>query len=249
VTLEQGDAFGRALLDQLEGKNVTVVVERDDGLVDTESMAWYLSGPRKWHASERQALRYVRGRVLDVGCGAGRVALHLQERGHDVVATDVSPLALEVCSRRGVRDTRLLPLARIGSSLGRFDTIVLFGNNFGLLASPRRARWLLRRLKVVVSEDARLLAGCHDPHVTDDPDNLSYHERNRRRGRLAGESRFRVRYGTMTTPWMDWLLVSPTEMEEIVAGTGWALRQVLHDEANYVGVIERASGTRRQVAV
>ncbi len=235
-----GDAFGRALLDQFEGRNVTVIVERDDGLVDTEAMAWYLSGPRKWHASERKALRYVRGPVLDVGCGAGRVALELQERGHDVVAVDVSPLALEVCHRRGVHDTRLLPLTRIGSSIGRFDTIVLFGNNFGLFANPRRARWLLRRLKGVTSEDARILAGCHDPHLADDPVNRSYHERNRASGRMAGEARFRVRYGTVATPWMDWLLVSPAEMEEIVAGTGWRLRHVLHDEANFVGVLERA---------
>jgi hypothetical protein len=54
---ERGDAFGRALLDQFEGKNVTVIVERDDGLVDTEAMAWYFSAPGKWHASERKALR------------------------------------------------------------------------------------------------------------------------------------------------------------------------------------------------
>jgi SAM-dependent methyltransferase len=240
VAPEQGDAFGRALLDQFEGRNVTVVVERDDGLVDTEAMAWYLSGPRKWHGSERQALRYVRGRVLDVGCGAGRVALELQERDHEVVATDVSPLALEVSRRRGVRDARLLPLTRIDSSLGRFDTIVLFGNNFGLLANPRRARWMLRRLKSVTSEEGRILAGCHDPHASDDPVDRSYHERNQRRGRLAGEARFRVRYGSETTPWMAWLLVSPTEMEEIVAGTGWTMRHVLHDEANFVGVLERA---------
>jgi SAM-dependent methyltransferase len=240
VKPEQGDAFGRALLDQFEGKDVTVVVERDDGLVDTEAMAWYLSGPRKWHASERQALRYVRGRVLDVGCGAGRVALELQERGHDVVATDVSPLALEICRRRGVRDARLLPLTRIDSTVGGFDTVVLFGNNFGLLANPRRARWMLRRLRSVTGKDARILAGCHDPHLTDDPVNRSYYERNRASGRMAGEARFRVRYGTTATPWMDWLLVSPREMEVIVAGTGWRLRHVLHDEANYVGVIERA---------
>jgi SAM-dependent methyltransferase len=240
VTPDQGDAFGRALLDQLEGKNVTVIVERDDGLVDTESIAWYFSRPRKWHACERKALRYVRGRVLDVGCGAGRVALELQERGHDVVATDVSPLALEVCRRRGVGDARLLPLTRIGSSIGRFDTIVLFGNNFGLLGDPRRARWLLRRLRSVTTDHARILAGCHDLRATDDPIDRVYRERNRRRGRMAGEARFRVRYGTEATPWMDWLLVSPTEMEEIVAGTGWSVQRVLHDEANYVGVVERA---------
>ena len=42
---------------------------------------------------------------------------------------------------------------------------------------------------------------------------------------MAGEARFPVRYLTDATPWFDWLLVSPTEMEEIVAGTGWTLRR------------------------
>jgi SAM-dependent methyltransferase len=237
---ELGDAFGRALLDQFEGKNVTVIVERDDGLVDTEALAWYFAGPRKWHASERKALRYVRGRVLDVGCGVGRAALQLQERGHDVVATDISPLALEVCRRRGVRDARLLPFTRIDSSIGRFDTIVLFGNNFGLFANPRRARWMLRRLKSVTTEDGRIIVGCHDPHGTEDPEHRSYHERNRRRGRMAGQARFRVRYRTYATPWFEFLMVSPEEMKEIVDGTGWTVRRVFSGEANFAGVIERA---------
>lgn len=37
----------------------------------------------------------IRGTVLDVGCGTGENALHLAERGHDVVGVDFSPVALE----------------------------------------------------------------------------------------------------------------------------------------------------------
>lgn len=47
------------------------------------------------------------------------------------------------------------------AALGRFDTIALFGNNFGLLADPRRARWLLRRLKmaaVVSASESRIVS-------------------------------------------------------------------------------------------
>ena len=137
---------------------------------------------RRWPKTERQAIRLARGRVLDVGCGAGRVALHLQDRGHEVVGIDLSPLAVEVSRRRGVQDARELPVTRVGDELGRFDTIVMFGNNFGLMGSRRRAPWLLRRFRSMANEDARILAESVNPYKTDNPGHLAYHERNRRRG-------------------------------------------------------------------
>ena len=36
-------------------------------------------------------MRFVRGKVLDLGCGAGRVGLHLQSRGHEVVGVGAHP--------------------------------------------------------------------------------------------------------------------------------------------------------------
>ena len=237
---EQEDAFGRALLDQLERGNAQIVVERDDGYVETETMAWYFGGPRRWHASERQALRHVHGRVLDIGAGAGRAALELQKRGHEVVAIDISPLAIEVCLKRGVQDARVLPVTRIDSSLGSFDTIALFGNNFGLFSDAGRARWLLRRLRAMTSPGARIIAVSYDPYKTKDPDDLAYFEQNRRRGRLGGQIRLRVRYKTYATPWVDYLMVSLAEMKEIVSGTGWEIGDVFTDENFFVGVIGKS---------
>jgi len=178
--------------------------------------------------------------VLDVGCGAGRVALHLQERGHDVVAIDLSPLAVEVSRKRGVRDARELPVTRIGRELGRFDTIVMFGNNFGLMGSQRRAPWLLRRFRSIANEGARILGESVNPYKTDNPDHLAYHEENRRRGRMAGQLRIRIRHQAYATPWFDYLLVSPEEMASLAEGTGWELTRVIDEgEHVYVGVLER----------
>ena len=236
---EQEDAFGRALLDQFNGGNERIIVERDDGYVDTEQVAWYFRTIRHWHASERRALRHVRGRVLDVGAGAGRVALELQQRSHEVLAIDYSPLAIDVCRKRGVRDARVLRLTGIDSSLGRFDTVVMFGNNFGLVENPRRARWFLRRLRAITTDGARIIAVSYDPYGTKDPHNLAYHERNRRRGRMGGQIRLRVRHRLYASPWVDYLMVSSAEMEEIISGTGWKLDRVLRDDTFFAGVITR----------
>lgn len=94
---DRSDAFGRLLLDHLEGKDGRAVLEFVGGYVQPALEAEVFFAPcPAWPAEEQAAMRFVRGRVLDLGCGAGRHALYLQERGHDVVAVDVSPGALEV---------------------------------------------------------------------------------------------------------------------------------------------------------
>ena len=239
---DREDAYGRLILDYLQTGEGIEIVERDDGFIDASGYnpaAYFFPFPR-WPKAERAAMRYAKGRVLDVGCGAGRVALHLQKRGHDVVGIDISPLAVEVARRRGVEDVRELPVTRVSGRLGRFDTIVMFGNNFGLMGSRRRAPWLQRRFRSITNEGARILAESVDPYGTDNPDHLAYHRRNRRRGRMPGQLRIRIRYGQYTTPWFDYLLGSPEEMEKLARGTGWRVAQVIdRGEHVYVSVLER----------
>jgi SAM-dependent methyltransferase len=235
------DAYGRLILDHFEGRPALEIVERDDGFINASSYGpeAYFAPARRWPKVERQALRLARGRVLDVGCGAGRVALELQARGHEVVGIDVSPLVLEVARRRGARDVRELPVTRVGDELARFDAFVMYGNNFGLVGSRKRAPWLLRRFRSIANEGARILAASTDPYTTDNPDHLAYHDRNRRRGRMVGQLRIRIRHGRYRTPWFDYLLASPEEMAELAKGTGWELMRVIaKDEPRYVGVLE-----------
>lgn len=222
------DAFGAAVLD-----GAREIVERDDGYVAV-SMLDYFAPLRRWPAVERRALRWVRGRVLDVGAGAGRVALELQRRGREVVAIDVSPGAVEVARRRGVRDVRLLAFEDVDQSLGRFDAVVTYGNNFGLFGSRANARRLLRRLRPLAG---RIAAASSDPYGTEDPSHLAYQARNRERGRMSGQLRLRVRHRDLVGPWFDYLIVSPEEMAEVVEGTGWAIRRLVRDEGSYYAAI------------
>jgi len=238
------DAYGRMILDALEGADIAEIVERDDGFMMASSFgpAAYLAPFKRWPARQRRAMRLARGRVLDVGAGGGRVALHLQERGHEVVAIDRSPGVVEVCRRRGVRDARELALDDVEPALGPFDTVVMFGNNLGLLGGKTKSRRVLRLLHDVTSERARILGETTDPTRTEDPEHLAYHQRNRRRGRLPGHLRIRIRYRELATPWFDYLFVSAAELEELLSATGWRLARTLEDKGGtYVAVLEKTT--------
>src|SRR3989304_10271735 len=96
----------------------------------------------------------------------------LQEKGCDVVAVDKSPLAIEVCRKRGVRKAKVQDITKISRRLGLFDTVLLLGNNFGLLSSAKRGRWILRKLKQFTSAEARIIAESMDPHQTEEAAHL-----------------------------------------------------------------------------
>lgn len=236
------DAFGHMIADfQAGGRSGREIVERDDGYFDVSGGPHaYFREYSDWPPHEKKAMTYVRGSVLDVGCGAGRHSIHLQRRGFDVTGIDVSPLALKVARARGLRKTKLLSVTRAGSSLGQFDTILMMCNNFGLFGSAARARWLLRRFKRMTTDGARIIAESTNIYGTDNPWHLRYHRLNRRRGRMPGQVRLRIRYQVHVTPWFDYLLVSRDEMTGLLEGTGWHVARFLESGgAPYIAVMEK----------
>ena len=241
------DVFGQQLYDQHRGliaPEFREIGERDDGYIQIyEHPRWYFTSFDEWEPHLQKAMTYVQGRTLDIGCGAGRVTLYLQQCDIDVVGIDRSPLAIRVCQERGIKDAKLLSVTQISANkMGTFESIVMSGNNFGLFGNPKRARRLLQRFHDMTTCQGRIIAETTDPYVTDDPIHLAYQERNRAKGRMAGQYRHRERYLNLKGSWFDWLFVSRDEMREIVDGTGWTVRKFINPEgAQYVAIIEKDS--------
>jgi SAM-dependent methyltransferase len=233
------DAYGQIYQALLDGRAPQEIMERDDGLIYCGDPADYFAPYRRWPAAERRAMRAVRGRVLDAGCGAGRVSLYLQSRGHDVVAIDESPLAIDVARRRGVAHALVQSLAGLDRSLGVFDTILLLRNNFGLVGREGSAPRFLRRLAALTTERGRIITDSVDPDRIEDPVFRAYRLSDDGAPRPRAQ-RYRVRWQKYATPWFYYLMFSPQEMERLIAGTGWRVLRFVDDGTpRFLVVLER----------
>jgi SAM-dependent methyltransferase len=237
------DAFGQQLLAQFKGQTATAeFLEREDGYLDTGSQpGLYFLEYEQWSTSEQQLVDRAKGRVLDVGCGAGRHSLYLQRKGIAVTGIDNSAGAIEVCKLRGLKNALVRPLADVDQfTADSFDTVLMLGNNFGLFGNPENAKPILKKLSRITAPEACIIAGSRNPYRTDIPEHLEYHESNRQQGKMPGQIKMRVRYRKAVGEWFNYLLVSPEEMREILAGTEWRIDEFIDsEEANYFALISK----------
>jgi SAM-dependent methyltransferase len=134
--------------------------------------AWYIERFRKMEAEGADLggeARFVHAmvgqgaRILDAGCGPGRVGAFLAAWGHEVVGVDVDPALIDAAEGDHpgptwlVGDLAELDLPARGIEAG-FDAIVCAGNVVTFLA-PSTRREVLVRLGRHLADDGRMAVG------------------------------------------------------------------------------------------
>jgi SAM-dependent methyltransferase len=236
------DAYGALLIAHEEAGDDIEIVERDDGFIDAHEGVWhYFTEFDDWFEEEQEAIGYASGHVLDIGCAAGRVCLHLQDEGFKVTGIDNSPGAIRLAKQRGVKNAVCRSITQIDKRLAPVETYVMFGHNFGLFGNERRARWLLRKFKSLCSGDGMILATSRDTTIRDLPADLAYRRQNRQKGRLPGQMRVRIRYRNIYGPWLDFIFASKDEVVRIIEGTGWQVSHFIDGHSgSFAVVLERS---------
>jgi SAM-dependent methyltransferase len=233
------DMFGRILYAFHQAGRADYIIERDDGYVDHLNPEGYFKEYDEWPSFEREALREAQGRVLDVGCGAGRASLWLQDQGLRVVAIDVCLLALKVAKFRGIRDCRLMDVRSLEFPERSFDTIMMLGNNFGIAGGVEETRRVLREMYHITRDDGVIIAESRDPLKTGKPEHLAYHDRNRERDLPPGLVKIRIGFRGEFGDLFKLLMVDVEGMREIIEPTGWRIDQVYGDGPLYCAILAK----------
>ena len=153
---------------------------------------------------ERKAMKLSRGRVLDVGAGAGCHALELQRRGLDVTAIDISPLSCATMRKRGVANVTCTNLFSTQLT-GEFDTILLLMNGTGIAGRLSGLQPLLLRLRSLLAAGGQVLIDSSDlKYIYENEDGSLDIDLN---GPYYGEVDYQMVYKDIKGEPFDWLYV------------------------------------------
>lgn len=172
---------------------------------------------------EQKALSLCRGRVLDVGTGAGCHSLALQEMGMEVTAIDISDKSVQACRLRGVKDARTLDFYS-EEWAGKFDTIILLMNGIGIAGTLEGLPRLLLRCKDLLAPGGKVLADSSDlRYIYEDEE--GHFDWNPSDG-YYGEVDFAMAYGEIKGPSFNWLYVDYATLKGAETACGMKIEKV-----------------------
>lgn len=156
------DLFGKAILDfQTHNNPEDLITETSISEADEMSVAYLFRDFTEMPKMEQKALQLAKGKVLDVGCGAGSHSLYLQnERNLDVTSIDISTNAIEACKLRGLKKAIVQDVMKLENET--FDTILLLMNGAGMCGKLKNISKFLLQLKSLLNEGGQILVDSSD---------------------------------------------------------------------------------------
>jgi len=155
------DAIGHAIwMHQFEKKECEIELVID-GMEDEPMLSThFFRTESNMNPAELEALNRCKGRVLDVGAGAGCHSLILQQRGIEVMALERSSLSCEVMRAREVCEVGEADVMSLSGQ--QFDTILLLMNGFGIAGTEDGLVSLLSHLKTLLAPGGKIIGDSTD---------------------------------------------------------------------------------------
>ncbi len=227
------DVLGIALRDHFKGKTSEQLITYmklngyDEWIEDELPLQYLFREYSDMPFIEQRALDLCRGKVLDVGCGAGSHALYLQNKEVDVTGLDQSKGAIAVCRLRGLQNRVLKQLDDYRGT--KFDTLLLLMNGIGLAGRMEQLDQFFQKLKTLLAPGGQVLIDSSDiiyMYEEDEdggflvPDNDIYY----------GEVIFKMEYKGQESAPFHWLYLDFKSLQKAAGDNGFSCELVSYGE-------------------
>lgn len=211
------DLFGQAILDyQTNNFPENIITETNISEEDEMDVAYLFRSYKEMPKIEQKALQLSKGKVLDIGCGAGSHALYLQEKGLDVMGIDISEKAIEACQLRNIKNVKACDVLEYADE--KFDTLLLLMNGTGIFGKLNQISKYLTHLKSLLNEGGQILIDSSDLIYMYDQDEDGAYEIPATG--YYGELTFTISYKGQTEKLFDWLYLDYNTLQNAAHAHG-----------------------------
>jgi SAM-dependent methyltransferase len=212
------DLFGKAILDfQTNNSPEDLITETNISEADEMSVEYLFRNFNEMPKLEKKALQLSKGKILDVGCGAGSHALYLQEKGFDVTAIDISANAVKACGFRGLKNVRVQNVLDLDNEK-KYDTILLLMNGTGIFGTLSETSKYLQKLKSLLNPNGQILIDSSDIiYMFDEDEDGSY---SVPADGYYGELTFTISYKNETEDTFQWLYMDYNTLQNAAHANG-----------------------------
>lgn len=152
--------IGQSILNYHLHHDDTPVITLVDGKPDAElNPSLFFRPYRKINSLERLALKMSKGKILDIGAGAGCHSILLQKRGMDVTALEISKDACQVMEERGIKN---IICDDLYNHHEKYDTVLLLMNGFGLARNKQEFPRFLKHIKSLLRAGGQIIGDSTD---------------------------------------------------------------------------------------
>lgn len=228
------DILGQALHDfYYQNKPDTLWIHNQYGPKEDMPVDIYFREADEMPEAELLALQLCRGKVLDIGAGAGSHALLLQKKGLEVSAIDISGMAVAVMRARGVM--RAAEADFFEYNQGKFDTLLLLMNGIGLCGTLSKLDLFLQHARTLLKPGGQLLFDSSDIAYL-------YEGKLPDSGKYYGELYYQYEYKAQKTEWFNWLYIDQQTLKDVAAREGWTTEILYQDEYDqYLAKLSQAA--------
>lgn len=221
------DLFGKALLDfQTNFAPEDLVTETNLSETDKMSVKYLFRSFKEMPKLEKKAMKLCKGRILDVGCGAGSHSLYLQNRGYEVVAIDISANAIKACELRGLKTTRNQNVLDVKNE--KFDTVIVLMNGTGIFRTLKETPTYLQKLKSLINPKGQILIDSSDIiYMFDENDDGSKYIPTKG---YYGELTFSISYKGETEVAFPWLYMDYKTLQNAAQENGLRCELILEGD-------------------
>jgi len=222
------DLFGKAILDfQTNNSPEDLITETTISEEDEMSVAYLFRSYDEMPQMEQKALQLSKGKVLDVGCGAGSHSLSLQnDRNLDVTSIDISANAIQACTLRGLKKAKVQDVMTLENE--KFDTILLLMNGAGMCGKLKNIPNFLLKLKSLLHPGGQILLDSSDIiyMFDDDEDGGKWIPGDG----YYGEIVFNISYKGEKEKPFDWMFIDYNTLQNAAFANGLQCELILEGE-------------------